>query len=345
MSTELANSHGVFERENQGVITNFYELGNELSRGDNSVTISAWHKQEGKQYAVKIVKKHDVIYQQIRDELYVSAKVNHENIVSYKEVFQTFDRYLIVMELLRGAELFDQIISTGEWYSERAIVQVVKQVFLAVQHLHQLNIVHKDLRPENFLVASSDFRASVKIVDLSFACHCPNDKSQRTSLSTPFVAPEVAALRQPVEGQPGYGRPVDIWALGVCLYIMLSGVHPFQVVNVNQMLDNIEIGYWDWFGDNWDKISPAAKNLISGMLQPNDDARLTIDQCLGHAWITGAPNLDLKGVAEAVSSYQARQKYKEPLVFGIPAPSKVVMNEVQRELERLQRMKEETMHS
>jgi serine/threonine protein kinase len=124
-----------------------------------------------------------------------------------------------------------------------------------------------------------------------------------------YMAPEIVVLR---ERSGGYSKPVDIWAMGVVLYILLSGIHPFQMEDEEQMLGNIQNGRWRWLGSNWTKVSEAAKDLITHMMDPNPATRFTIDQCLGHQWLKGdqQSDADLGGVASELRRFQAKKKMR-----------------------------------
>jgi len=100
-----------------------------------------------------------------------------------------------------------------------------------------------------------------------------------------LIAPELVRLRH-ADAEGGYGRPVDLWAIGVILYILLSGIHPFQIEDEEQMLDNIEHSRWQWLGDNWKGVSEPAKDFIKKLMEPNPDKRITVDQALAHPWIS-----------------------------------------------------------
>jgi len=137
------------------------------------------------------------------------------------------------------------------------------------------------------------------------------------------MAPEIVVLRNDdIQNPIGYGRPVDVWALGICLYILLSGIHPYQIEDEDKMLDNIEDGIWPgWKGNNWSNVSQSAKNLIQGMMNPDSSKRFTIKQCLESPWITELqPDTELD--PEALKAYQAKKKLKGA-IRGIMATNKL----------------------
>eukprot|EP01126_Amoeba_proteus_P061554 TRINITY_DN8277_c0_g3_i6.p1 TRINITY_DN8277_c0_g3~~TRINITY_DN8277_c0_g3_i6.p1 ORF type:complete len:303 (+),score=53.44 TRINITY_DN8277_c0_g3_i6:205-1113(+) len=131
-------------------------------------------------------------------------------------------------------------------------------------------------------------------------------------------APELVKLRRKQKNDPGYNKAVDIWAIGVCLYILLSGLHPFQMDDEELMFDNIEASKWQWLGPNWDSISSEAKDLIVHMLDPDPVTRWNVDQCLGYQWLTGrAPDVELHTVKDELKSFQARKRLKGAILSVI----------------------------
>eukprot|EP01120_Amphizonella_sp_Union-15-10_P012942 TRINITY_DN5904_c0_g1_i2.p1 TRINITY_DN5904_c0_g1~~TRINITY_DN5904_c0_g1_i2.p1 ORF type:complete len:217 (+),score=38.18 TRINITY_DN5904_c0_g1_i2:124-774(+) len=187
-----------------------------------------------------------------------------------------------------------------------------------MKHIHDKGIAHRDLKPENLLLSSKDPNAVVKIADFGFAKHVRNSSDDESLLSLigtpPYMAPELVALRDDEANLPGYGRPVDCWAIGVILYILLSGIHPFQIDDEELMLDNIQDCKWKWLGPNWGIISDEAKDLILKLMTKDPKQRCTIHQALKHPWITKRlppeEATPLPAVKDAIKSFQARKKFK-----------------------------------
>jgi serine/threonine protein kinase len=190
--------------------------------------------------------------------------------------------------------------------------------------MHDKDLVHRDLKPENLLLSSKAADATVKVADFGFATECKDDEELFETLGTPpYMAPELVILRNDDDSLPGYGKPVDVWALGICLYILLSGIHPFQIEDEDQMLDNIEDGVWRWLGPNWDSISEHAKELIKHMMDANPATRWTINQCLESDWIKGhAPEIELETVKDEIKAFQAKKRLKGA-ILGVMASNKM----------------------
>jgi len=186
------------------------------------------------------------------------------------------------------------------------------QALSGLKHMHDNHISHRDLKPENLLLSSKEHHATVKLADFGFATKVVTDTELLQLVGTPpYFAPELSRLRDE-SVMEGYGRPVDIWAMGVILYILLSGIHPFQIADEDLMLDNIQNSKWDWVGPNWSKISADAKDLVRNMIAKDPVQRLTINQCLTHKWMTSdfSNVADLGDVAEEIKRLQARKRLK-----------------------------------
>lgn len=272
------------------------------------MVVKAKHKETGETFAVKIVDKNSTGRQEMFDEINVMSKLSHPNIVNFKEIFDRKDGYYVVLEYITGGELFDRIIELQR-YSEKEASHVMRQALSGLKHMHDKNLVHRDLKPENLLLSSKSPDATIKLADFGFSRESKTLTDCTEMVGTPeYMAPEIVILR---ERNGGYGKPVDIWAMGVVLYILLSGIHPFQMEDEDQMLNNIQNGRWRWLGSNWSKVSESAKELITHMMNPNPSARYTIDQCLNHPWLkTEQSDADLGGVANELRRFQAKKKMR-----------------------------------
>ncbi|KAM7385348.1 hypothetical protein PAMP_001436 [Pampus punctatissimus] len=181
-----------------------------------------------------------------------------------------------------GGELFEDIVAR-EYYSEADASHCINQILESVSHIHQHDIVHRDLKPENLLLASKMKGAAVKLADFGLAIEVQGDQQAWFGFAgTPgYLSPEV--LRK-----DPYGKPVDIWACGVILYILLVGYPPFWDEDQHKLYQQIKAGAYDFPSPEWDTVTPEAKNLINQMLTINPAKRITADQALKHPWVCGA---------------------------------------------------------
>jgi len=183
------------------------------------------------------------------------------------------------MELVTGGELFDKIIEEGA-YSEHMACLCVQKILSAVEYLHQLNIVHRDLKPTNLLLKDPNDLTDVKLADFGLSKLLSDDILMHTACGTPiYVAPEV------LNGE-GYDKEVDLWSVGVIMYILLCGFPPFfdDTNDITNLFEQILAGVYDFPEPYWDDISPAAKDLIGHLLVVEPKNRLSASQALQHSW-------------------------------------------------------------
>lgn len=210
-------------------------------------------------------------------------KINHENCIKLFEMYESKKKVYMVIELLAGGELFDRIVSKGS-FSEKEAAELMKALAGAIKYLHGIGIVHRDLKPENLLYANNSDKSPIKITDFGLAKLKPDkDPTQKmnTACGTPgYVAPEVLM-------NTSYGPAVDLWSLGVILYILLCGFPPFYHESTNALYKQIKKGQYDFPSPYWDNISDQAKNLISALLTVDPKKRLSPQGILDHPWVSG----------------------------------------------------------
>ncbi|KTG33246.1 hypothetical protein cypCar_00005164, partial [Cyprinus carpio] len=185
----------------------------------------------------------------------------------------------------------------------------INQILESVSHIHQHDIVHRDLKPENLLLASKMKGAAVKLADFGLAIEVQGDQQAWFGFAgTPgYLSPEV--LRK-----DPYGKPVDIWACGVILYILLVGYPPFWDEDQHKLYQQIKAGAYDFPSPEWDTVTAEAKNLINQMLTINPAKRITAEQALKHPWVcqrsTVASMMHRQETVECLRKFNARRKLK-----------------------------------
>eukprot|EP01121_Diplochlamys_sp_Union-15-3_P007896 TRINITY_DN2049_c0_g1_i4.p1 TRINITY_DN2049_c0_g1~~TRINITY_DN2049_c0_g1_i4.p1 ORF type:complete len:576 (-),score=59.83 TRINITY_DN2049_c0_g1_i4:33-1535(-) len=248
--------------------------------------------------------------QQIRSEIVIMSSLNHPNIVNFREIFVSSTSYYVVMECVTGGELFERIIELKR-YSEHDASNIVRQILLGLEHLHDKLIVHCDIKPENILLSDKTPEATIKIADFGLAMHVgPNDLAHKQMVGTiAYMAPEVLELEYNRNGI-GFGRAADCWSVGVIMYLLLSGGHPFQNPDQNLMRQNVLYAKWAFVGNIWHSISSHARNLIWCFLQKNPRERITVKQALQHPWIKSASTTEIPPeVQTALRSFLAKRKF------------------------------------
>lgn len=273
--------------QEEAEVEDYYTIHEKLGVGSFAVVKRLVRKNDKKEFAVKIVKKKNLNAQELlclRDEVEIMFKIQHPNIVQLYEIFDTPKCVFMIMELLTGGELFQKIAECGS-FSEREAAKVVKDVTEGILYLHKQGIVHRDLKPENILYRSRSPKSDIVITDFGLAKYLKNPTSQAmTSVcGTPlYAAPEI------LTGEP-YGPEVDLWSVGVILYILLCGAPPFQekTKGGRSLYTQITRGKFNFDDPIWKKISLQAKDIVSGLLKVDRKKRYTTAQILRHPWVTG----------------------------------------------------------
>uniref|UniRef100_A0A3B5A7W3 Serine/threonine-protein kinase DCLK2 n=1 Tax=Stegastes partitus TaxID=144197 RepID=A0A3B5A7W3_9TELE len=263
-------------------ISDRYKVGRMLGDGNFAVVRECVEHSTGREYALKIINKGKCRGKEhmIQNEVAILRRVKHPNIVLLIEEVDTYNELYLVMELVKGGDLFDAITSANR-YTERDASGMLYNLANAIKYLHSLNIVHRDIKPENLLVYEhADGSKSLKLGDFGLATMV--DGPLYTVCGTPtYVAPEIIA-------ETGYGLKVDIWAAGVITYILLCGFPPFRGSSDDQevLFDQILMGQLEFPLPYWDNVSETAKELIRSMLEVEVDQRYTALQVLEHPWVT-----------------------------------------------------------
>jgi len=275
---------GLNEEDNTIICTDpvgdYYDLGKEIGRGGFSVVVEGVSKKTGEKFAVKRIKKVMVEGDDIkllRREIQIMKKVNHCNILKLFEVFEDDEEFFLVMELVTGKELFDKIVERGQ-YSEKDAANIVKQLVSAVEYLHANGIAHRDLKPENILSADAEGQEVIKIADFGFSKNFGEEKLMTSCGSPGYVAPEVLTCES-------YDKSVDMWSVGVIIYILLCGYPPFYADNAPALFKKIMDVKYDFDDPSWDDVSNDAKDLIRNLLVKDPKSRFTAQACLNHPWV------------------------------------------------------------
>ncbi|XP_042558998.1 serine/threonine-protein kinase DCLK2 isoform X3 [Clupea harengus] len=259
-----------------------YKVGKVIGDGNFAFVKECTERSTGKEFALKIIDKAKCAGKEhlIENEVAVLRRVKHPNIIMLIEEVDTPTELYLVMELVKGGDLFDAITSSTK-YTETDASVMVFNLAGALKYLHRMSIVHRDIKPENLLVCEyPDGTKSLKLGDFGLATVV--EGPLHTVCGTPtYVAPEIIA-------EAGYGLKVDIWAAGVITYILLCGFPPFRSENNLQedLFDQILLGRLEFPTPYWENISASAKELIGHMLQVNVEARFTAEDVLIHPWVT-----------------------------------------------------------
>ncbi|EDO41241.1 predicted protein, partial [Nematostella vectensis] len=266
-----------------------------LGSGQFGIVYGGVHRQSGREVAVKVIDKLRFPTKQeaqLKNEVAILKQLNHPGMVTLEQMFETQERVFVVMEKLRG-DMLEMILSSPNGkLDERCTRFLITQILLALKYLHSKNIVHCDLKPENVLLApitSECGYPAVKLCDFGFARIIEEKSFRRSVVGTPaYLAPEVL-LNQP------YNRSLDMWSVGVVIYVSLSGTFPFN--EEEDIQDQIHNAAFMYPPDPWQEISKDAINLISNLLQVKQRSRYGCDKCLIHPWLQSYQTwLDLRSL-------------------------------------------------
>ena len=295
--------------ERKPKVTDSYTLGKVIGSGSYSVVRESMHIHSKHRVAIKCIKRSDLSKDDdaaIQFEVAILQQLKHPNIMTLEEVFLEPEYYYLVTEFISGGELFDRIVQKT-FYTEKEARDLVKILLGAIKYCHDQNVVHRDLKPENLLLLSADDDASIKLADFGFAkTVSKDDAGLATTCGTPgYVAPEI------LEGA-SYGKPVDIWSIGIITYILLAGYPPFHDESQSVLFKKIRKGKYYYDSPYWDNVSTDAKEFISKMLVVNPKDRATAGELLEHHWITGTDvaTVPLTSAMTELRRFHARKKFR-----------------------------------
>lgn len=296
-------------------VTDRYDLGQVIKTEEFCEIFRAKEKSTGKLYTCKKFLKRDgrKVRKAAKNEIIILKMVKHPNILQLVDVYVTKKEYFLFLELATGREVFDWILDQG-YYSERDTSNVIRQVLEAVAYLHTLKIVHRNLKLENLVYYNRLKNSKIVISDFHLA------KLENGLIKEPCGTPEYLAPE--VVGRQRYGRPVDCWAIGVIMYILLSGNPPFYEEMDEDDYENhdknlfrkILAGDYEFDPPYWDDISQAAKDLVARLMEVDQDQRITAEEAISHEWISGnaASDKNIKdGVCAQIEKNFARAKWKK----------------------------------
>jgi len=261
-------------------LAEFYSIQGKLGRGNFAVVRKVQRRSDGKFFAAKIISKKRLKAKELAllgKEVKILKMLNHPNINKMIQTFDTKNHLYIVLELLEGENLFENIVRRRV-YTEQDAANVVKQIARACEYMHARDIIHRDLKPQN-LVYSDNKYEQICVTDFGLSKYMEPETLAKTVCGTPaFVAPEV--LRQEM-----YGTQVDMWSLGTILYVMLCGYPPFVEKNLPRLYKAIKRGTVVFDKPYWDNISAEAKDCVQDLLKLDVRKRLTPTMLQKHPWI------------------------------------------------------------
>ena len=210
----------------------------------------------------------------LRRELEIMSSLDHPNIVKLYETYEDELYVHLVMEYCSGGDVAERIVNNGNFSESQAAI-IMEKLMGAVQYLHSHNISHRDLKPENFLYETKNANSEIKIADFGMSVKFGNNLRMKSLAGTPYyLAPEI--LKGP------YTKSCDVWSLGIFMYFILSGTHPFRGFEIEDIFNKISAGKLKFEGGDWGNVSELAIDLIKKLLIIDTKKRISITSALCH---------------------------------------------------------------
>lgn len=263
-----------------------YEVGETVGVGGFAVVKRGRDKKTGQDVAIKVVDKsrYSKGDNSLQREIQVLCKVQHPNCIKLFAVYITPRKVYLITELVTGGELLDRVTAKGN-YTEKDAADLITQLLEGVSYLHSQGIVHRDLKLENMLMTDHTDKSPIKIADFGLSKFFQQGTVLSTMCGSPqYVAPEILGIS---DGNQAYSPAVDMWSVGVILFILLSGYSPFDDENDAVLFEKIKSGNYDADDPIWDHVSNSAKDLVARLLIVDASQRLSAKQALQHPWLKG----------------------------------------------------------
>lgn len=264
-------------------LTDKYTIQGEIGRGKFAVVKKCINNETGEEVAAKFIRKRrkgkSCREEILREVVMLELGLEHPRLVDLKEVFETPNELVLITEYCAGGELFTECV-IEESFTESDVIRFLVQILEGLAYLHERNIVHLDLKPQNILFTKPFPHGDIKVCDLGFACLVNTGEDIRDIIGTPdYVAPEVLSY-EPL------GLYTDMWSLGVLTYVMLTAHSPFAGKDNQETFLNISQVNLDFPENLFKETSPQAQDFITKLLVKEPEDRLTAKQCLQHPWLS-----------------------------------------------------------
>ena len=252
-----------------------YIIGKTIGEGTFGKVKLGTHILTGDKVAVKMLEKERITdvadVERVSREIYILKLIRHPNIIQLYEIIETPKQLYLIMEYANGGELFDYIVEKNR-VDENEACNFFQQIISGIDYIHKLNIVHRDMKPENLLI---DDKKNIKIVDFGLSNTFKDNELLKTACGSPwYAAPEMIA------GKEYVGSKADIWSCGIIMYALIWGFLPFEDQNTANLYKKILAGEYSIPRF----ISDDAKELIKIILITDPDKRWNIDDIKSHTW-------------------------------------------------------------
>lgn len=267
-----------------GSVYSRYDILEEIGSGAFGVVHRCRERATGHIYAAKFIPVGNAMEKQLlMKEIDIMNQLHHNKLINLHDAFDDTEvegEICMIYEFLSGGELFDRITADGYVMSESEVINYIRQVCDAVRYMHEKNIIHLDIKPENIMLTTSR-STDVKLIDFGLATKLnPNDEVKISTGTAEFAAPEIVE-------RDAVGFYTDMWSVGVLAYVLLSGLSPFAGETDVETLKNVKACDWEFDEEAFRNVSDEAKDFIRRLLVKNKEKRMTAHECLEHVWLTG----------------------------------------------------------
>lgn len=269
-SVEVKSSQTVYD---------LYDILEEIGVGAFGVVHRCREKKTGRIFAAKFIPvSHPSEKSLIRKEIDIMNQLHHLKLIRLHDAFEEDDEMVLIYEFMSGGELFERITDDNYRMTEEEAANYMRQIIEGIKHMHEKNIIHLDIKPENIMCQKMNSNL-VKIIDFGLATKLdPHEVVKISTGTAEFAAPEIVE-------REAVGFYTDMWACGVLTYVLLSGLTPFAGDNDIETLKNVKACNWEFDQGAFANISDEAKDFIRRLLTKEKEKRMTAHECLDHAWL------------------------------------------------------------
>lgn len=273
---------GTSDRYREGEFNKEYSVLNELGRGRFAVVRRCEHKSTKQHFAAKFIRKRKM-GRDCKDDILKEIKIlemsiDHPRMIGLHEIYESATEVILVLEFAIGGELHPYCVAERDGsFTESDVVRLLFQILEGVKHLHDQNIVHLDLKPQNILLTNEEIReGDIKLIDFGIAKWLSKDAEVREIVGTvDYVAPEVVNF-EPIS------LATDMWSVGVVAYVMLTGISPYAGDTKQETYLNISQNNLEFPDEYFHSVSSEAQDLIKSLCVLDPGKRLTVTQCVAH---------------------------------------------------------------
>lgn len=296
-----------FVGQNDNKLNSEYKILDKIGKGGFSEVRKAIHISSNQFRAIKMIPKKSLSIlgkKKLFKEVEILKNLDHPHIVKIHEFFENINYIHIVLEYLNGKELFEQIVLNNIELNEKKIREIMRQILSTVNHLHNLNIVHRDLKSENIIYDGK----IVTIIDFGTSTHLIEENLSKFTGTILYIAPEVI--------NKNYNEKCDIWSCGILFYILITGTAPFQGSN-QEIKDKISKSDFEIPLDKIQNISDSSRDLLKKLLEPDFNKRVSAEEVLNHEFFTKFIEeenfIQSKKLFDNLSNFHFRDKLQEAI--------------------------------